>query len=282
MVGAVIVATLESTPRNATHWSTRSIAEATGMSQTAISRIWRASGLKPHKQETFKLSSDPQFVEKVRDVVGLYLNPPERALVLCVDEKTQVQELDRSRPVLPMMPGTPERINQAGRRGGNLGHSCADEHQPPRKSEWFMRTRVLQPRTRHYPSRCGRLPEERRPCIAVGTRKYRAACLKQGAGSQRISVAASVSEEPAGEMLGLKPVAVELEVDEPGVGTVRRTALSRNRLCRVICSVSQADREPGKPQNDGRSEGRSRSSRVALPLVVRTTSLVKRRLPQAP
>jgi transposase len=85
-VEEVIVKTLESRPANATHWSTRSMAEASGMSQTAVSRIWRAFGLKPHRQETFKLSSDPQFVEKVRDVVGLYLNPPEKALVLCVDE----------------------------------------------------------------------------------------------------------------------------------------------------------------------------------------------------
>ena len=117
-VEEVIVKTLETKPADATHWSTRSMAAATGMSQTAVSRIWRAFGLKPHKQETFKLSADPQFVEKVRDVVGLYLNPPERALVLCVDEKTQVQALDRSQPVLPMMPGTPERITHDYIRAG--------------------------------------------------------------------------------------------------------------------------------------------------------------------
>jgi transposase len=117
-VEEVIVRTLESKPADATHWSTRSMAEATGMSQTAISRIWRAFGLKPHKSETFKLSADPQFVDKVRDVVGLYLNPPERALVLCVDEKTQVQALDRSQPVLPMMPGVPERITHDYIRAG--------------------------------------------------------------------------------------------------------------------------------------------------------------------
>src|SRR3954471_21152833 len=108
-VEQVIVKTLESKPVDATHWSTRSMAAATGMSQSAISRIWRAFGLKPHRQETFKLSTDPQFVDKVRDVVGLYLNPPEKALVLCVDEKSQIQALDRSAPVLPMMPGMPER-----------------------------------------------------------------------------------------------------------------------------------------------------------------------------
>ena len=108
-VEAVIVKTLEETPTDATHWSTRSMAKATGMSQSAISRIWRAFGLKPHLVDTFKLSPDPQFVEKVRDIVGLYMNPPEGALVLCVDEKSQIQALDRTAPVLPLRPGLPER-----------------------------------------------------------------------------------------------------------------------------------------------------------------------------
>lgn len=105
----VIVKTLEETPADATHWSTRSMAKATGMSQTAISRIWRAFGLKPHLTDTFKLSTDPQFIEKVRDIVGLYLNPPEGALVLCVDEKSQIQALDRTAPILPLRPGLAER-----------------------------------------------------------------------------------------------------------------------------------------------------------------------------
>jgi len=108
-VEALITRTLESTPTQGTHWSTRTIAQATGMSQSAISRIWRAFSLQPHRVETFKLSTDPFFVEKVRDIVGLYLNPPERALVLCVDEKSQVQALDRTRPVLPLRPGVPAR-----------------------------------------------------------------------------------------------------------------------------------------------------------------------------
>jgi transposase len=108
-VERVIVKTLEEQPLDATHWSTRSMAAATGMSQTAISRIWRAFGLKPHRTEAFKLSPDPQFIDKVRDIVGLYLNPPEAAVVLCVDEKAQIQALDRSAPVLPLMPGVPER-----------------------------------------------------------------------------------------------------------------------------------------------------------------------------
>jgi transposase len=108
-VERVIVKTLEEQPPGATHWSTRSLAAATGMSQSAVSRIWRAFGLKPHLSEAFKLSPDPQFIDKVRDIVGLHLNPPEAAVVLCVDEKSQIQALDRSAPVLPLMPGVPER-----------------------------------------------------------------------------------------------------------------------------------------------------------------------------
>jgi transposase len=108
-VERVIVKTLEQQPPDATHWSTRSMAAATGMSQTAVSRIWRAFGLRPHQTEAFKLSPDPQFIDKVRDIVGLYLNPPDAAVVLCVDEKSQIQALDRSAPILPLMPGVPER-----------------------------------------------------------------------------------------------------------------------------------------------------------------------------
>jgi transposase len=108
-VEEVITRTLESTPPQATHWSTRSMARATKLSHMAVARIWRAFGLEPHRTETFKLSADPFFVEKVRDIVGLYLNPPDHAIVLCVDEKSQVQALDRTRPVLPLRPGVPER-----------------------------------------------------------------------------------------------------------------------------------------------------------------------------
>jgi transposase len=108
-VERVITLTLERTPQDATHWSTRSMARRTKMSQSAISRIWRAFGLQPHRSETFKLSTDPLFIEKVRDIVGLYLHPPDQALVLCVDEKSQIQALDRTQPLLPMRPGQIER-----------------------------------------------------------------------------------------------------------------------------------------------------------------------------
>ncbi|ASJ24272.1 endonuclease DDE [Laribacter hongkongensis] len=108
-VDAVIARTLETVPNNATHWSTRSMAREMGLSQTAISRIWRTFGLQPHRQETFKLSTDPLFVDKVRDIVGLYLDPLAKAMVLCVDEKSQIQALDRTQPILPLAPGLPER-----------------------------------------------------------------------------------------------------------------------------------------------------------------------------
>ena len=117
-VDAVITKTLESTPKDATHWSTRSMARELGLTQTAVSRIWRAFGLQPHRQDTFKLSKDPLFVEKVHDVVGLYLNPPERAVVLCVDEKSQIQALDRTAPILPMLPGVPQRATHDYKRSG--------------------------------------------------------------------------------------------------------------------------------------------------------------------
>lgn len=105
----VVIATLEATPENATHWSRSKMAQRSGLSESTIGRIWKAFGLQPHRTEGFKLSNDPLFVEKVHDVVGLYLNPPEAAVVLCVDEKSQVQALARSQPAFPMMPGMPEK-----------------------------------------------------------------------------------------------------------------------------------------------------------------------------
>jgi len=117
-VERVITLTLEGQPRDATHWSTRSMAKASGLTQTAISRIWRAFALQPHRTKTFKLSTDPLFIDKVRDVVGLYMNPPDRALVLCADEKSQIQALDRTQPIFPLRPGLPEGRTHDYRRNG--------------------------------------------------------------------------------------------------------------------------------------------------------------------
>jgi|TARA_B100001971_G_scaffold40945_1_gene35968 transposase len=117
-IAEVIRLTLEQTPADATHWSLRSMASAVGHAPSTVHRIWQAFGLQPHRSETFKLSSDPFFVEKVRDIVGLYLAPPERALVLCVDEKSQIQALDRTQPLLPMRPGQPERRSHDYKRHG--------------------------------------------------------------------------------------------------------------------------------------------------------------------
>ena len=117
-VAHVIEQTLTATPPEATHWSLRSMAKASGLSHTTIRRLWRTFGLQPHRTETFHLSGDPLFVEKVRDIIGLYLAPPDRAVVLCVDEKSQIQALDRAQPVLPMLPGMAERRTQTyGRHG---------------------------------------------------------------------------------------------------------------------------------------------------------------------
>jgi transposase len=119
-VEEVVVKTLESTPKGATHWSTRSMAKNLGLSQSSVSRIWRAFGLKPHRTETFQLSKDPQLVQKVRDIVGLYLSPPQNAVVFCVDEKTCVQALERTQPLLPLRPGQLERRTHDYERHGSL------------------------------------------------------------------------------------------------------------------------------------------------------------------
>lgn len=151
-VDAVIAKTLESQPRNATHWSTRTMANEMSLSQTAVSRIWRAFGLQPHRQETFKLSTDPQFIAKTRDIVGLYLDPPTKAMVLCVDEKSQIQALDRTQPILPLAPGVPERRTHDYMRHGTTslfaaldiatGEVIGQLHRRHRNNEFlkFLRT----------------------------------------------------------------------------------------------------------------------------------------------
>jgi len=148
----VVRMTLESTPPDATHWSTRAMARKSGLTQTMVSRIWRAFGLQPHRVEGFKLSKDPLFVEKVRDIVGLYLNPPDKALVLCVDEKAQIQALDRSQPLLPMRPGQAERrtvdyvrhgtINLFAALDAKAGTVIGEFHQRHRTTEFrsFLET----------------------------------------------------------------------------------------------------------------------------------------------
>ena len=119
-VQEIITLTLETKPKDATHWSTRGMAKKCGLSNVSVARIWRAFGLQPHRQESFQLSTDPLFIEKVRDVVGLYMSPPENALVLCVDEKSQIQALERSQPLLPMRPGQPERKTHDYYRHGTV------------------------------------------------------------------------------------------------------------------------------------------------------------------
>ena len=192
-VEEVIVRTLESTPRDATHWSTRSLAKEVGLTQSAVHRIWKAFGLQPHRQETWKLSKDPQFVAKVRDVVGLYLNPPERAVVLCVDEKSQIQALDRTAPILPMLPGTPQRATHDYRRAGTsslyaaldltTGKVIGSLHSRHRAIEFkkFLQTleersppssmctscSTTAPRTRRRPSTPGSLLTRGSSCISL-------------------------------------------------------------------------------------------------------------------
>ena len=135
-VEALVARTLgQAPPTGGSHWSTRSMAQAAGMSQSAVSRIWRAFGLKPHIVETWKLSTDPQFVTKVRDVVGIYLSPPEDALVLAVDEKSQIQALGRTQPVLPMAPTTPAKMTHDCVRHGTARPACSPPWtSPPARS----------------------------------------------------------------------------------------------------------------------------------------------------
>jgi len=148
----LIATTLNERPREATHWSTRLLAKKLRLSQSTVSRVWRAFGLQPHRAETFKLSTDPLFIDKVRDIVGLYLNPPTQAMVLCVDEKSQIQALDRTQPILPLAPGLPERRTHDYERHGTTtlfaaldlatGQVIGELHRRHRSKEFlaFLRT----------------------------------------------------------------------------------------------------------------------------------------------
>ena len=148
----LIATTLNELPRDATHWSTRSLARKLKLSQSTVSRVWRAFGLQPHRSETFKLSTDPLFIDKVRDIVGIYLNPPAKALVLCVDEKSQIQALDRTQPILPLAPGVPQRCTHDYMRHGTTtlfaalnmatGRVIGELHRRHRAKEFlqFLRT----------------------------------------------------------------------------------------------------------------------------------------------
>src|SRR5919202_997090 len=147
-IAEVVTTTLEAMPADATHWSTRSMAAASGVSASTVHRIWRAFSLQPHRSEAFKLSADPQFVEKVRDIVGLYLDPPEKALVLCVDEKSQIQALDRTQPLLPLRLNLPERQTHDYKRHGTttlfaalnaLDGTIVGECQPRHRNQEFVR-----------------------------------------------------------------------------------------------------------------------------------------------
>lgn len=143
LVEEVITKTLETTPKGQTHWTQRDMAKEVGLSQTTIHRIWKTFGLQPHRQETFKLSPDPLFVEKVRDIVGLYMNPPEHAVVFCVDEKSQIQALNRTQPILPLRPGVPERqSHDYDRNGTTTLFAALNAHTGEVVSKCFRRHRA--------------------------------------------------------------------------------------------------------------------------------------------
>ncbi len=219
-VEQVVIQTLESTPRGETHWSTRGLAKATGLSRMTISRIWHAFGLQPHRTDTFKLSPDPQLIEKVRDIVGLYMNPPDHALVFCVDEKSQIQALDRTQPLLPLQPGQLERRTHDYKRNGTTSLFAALE---------LKTSRVI-----------GQLHRRHR---SVEFRKFPGRNRSPGAGSTRRSSDPGQLRHPQNrpdtEMVGQAPAvprslyAHVRIMDQPGGTLVRRTHQQTNPARRV-------------------------------------------------
>ena len=209
-VAEVIERTLETTPADATHWSIRSMARESGLSHTTIRRIWAAFSVQPHRSETFKLSGDPLFVDKVRDIIGLYLSPPDRALVLYVDEKSQIQALDRSQPVLPMLPGMPERCTHDYKRHGTTSLFAALDVATGRVIGKCYR--------RHRAREVPRLPEGDRPVRPRGAgRPHRHGQLRhpQDRGGQGLAGAASALARPLHADLRF--------LDQSGRTLVRRT-----------------------------------------------------------
>ena len=210
-VAEVIERTLETTPADATHWSIRSMARESGLSHTTIRRIWAAFSVQPHRSETFKLSGDPLFVDKVRDIIGLYLSPPDRALVLYVDEKSQIQALDRSQPVLPMLPGMPERCTHDYKRHGTTSLFAA--------LDVATTGRVIgKCYRRHRAREVPRLPEGDRPVRPRGAgRPHRHGQLRhpQDRGGQGLAGAASALARPLHADLRF--------LDQSGRTLVRRT-----------------------------------------------------------
>ena len=231
-VAAVIERTLETTPADATHWSLRSMARESGLSHTTVRRIWAAFSVQPHRSETFKLSSDPLFVDKVRDIIGLYLSPPDRALVLCVDEKSQIQALDRTQPVLPMLPGMPERRTHDYKRHGTT-------------------LAVRRPRCRHRPRHRQVLqtpPGQGVPRLPEGDRQAR----PRGAGRPHRHGQLRHSQDRAGQGLAgatsalARPLHADLRfLDQSGRTLVRRTDAQATAARRAHLHPPARSRYPG-------------------------------------